>query len=511
MTFIMMTWSLDDRALVSSESFAAQEYPPIIAAQAFQRAQSGSHRRPTVATRASALMRSVRELLAHSPSTREIPPPLPAPPGAPASAAEEEEEEHERRTCAVEEDEDDEDEQGPLSANALLEAARPCRDAVVVATADARLVHFRGTLCRYQRKALHFMLERESPPGARDVQRRSVLAHALMRRWRTPGRDELICEPVLRPGLFCAARGLSPTNHDGAGDAAAVRRSGLLADSMGLGRTAVVIALVLAHARPVAECDAASSLAAGMRSARRSDAELAAAAELVFLAFTSGVGGVSSSGNVEKRALLQRRTTRSALNRLDASTHEACLRVSQDESSAKRAALFAGVRVVWTKATLLVLPRVLVAQWRHEIAKFVPSLRVYHNEGFAQRRCSAETFLEHDAAICAFEDAVCEFDAGMRSPLLWCSWWRLVVDEAQLLASTQTKAVKILRCVEREHTWCCTGAPLSNGAGDLRGLADMIQVEPYCSSKPAWARLECEAARGTPAGRNLVVGLLRCI
>ena len=124
--------------------------------------------------------------------------------------------------------------------------------------------------------------------------------------------------------------------------------------------------------------------------------------------------------------------------------------------------------------TLLVVPASLIGNWRGELARFAPSLRVF----FAHRsECSIEMLNEAakdpEAALAKFDLVVTTYGLARRQSWLEKPRWPLVVlDEAQAIKnaeSTQTRAVKKLaaRC-----RLVLTGTPVENHLGDLWSLFD---------------------------------------
>ena len=68
------------------------------------------------------------------------------------------------------------------------------------------------------------------------------------------------------------------------------------------------------------------------------------------------------------------------------------------------------------------------------------------------------------------------------SPLMSVRWWRLALDEAQLVESTTAKAAQVASQLHSVHRWCVSGTPFSRGDGldDLFGLLSFLQVQPWC-------------------------------
>jgi len=69
------------------------------------------------------------------------------------------------------------------------------------------------------------------------------------------------------------------------------------------------------------------------------------------------------------------------------------------------------------------------------------------------------------------------------------SWWRILMDEAQMIESGVSKAAVVARMIPRENAWCVTGTPVKRDVKDLLGLLVFLRYEPYASIKHIWSSL----------------------
>lgn len=70
------------------------------------------------------------------------------------------------------------------------------------------------------------------------------------------------------------------------------------------------------------------------------------------------------------------------------------------------------------------------------------------------------------------------------SPLLKLDWWRVCLDEAQMVHSGVTSAAQLVAQLPTTHRWAITGTPIDKSIDDLFGLFCFLNFAPYnkCSS-----------------------------
>jgi superfamily II DNA or RNA helicase len=130
-------------------------------------------------------------------------------------------------------------------------------------------------------------------------------------------------------------------------------------------------------------------------------------------------------------------------------------------------------RIDGAKASLLVVPASLLANWRAELERFAPSLSVATVHPSAMTGDAIKSFDQHYAA--RHDLIMTTYGTLMRLPALAATHWHYVIlDEAQAIknpAAKQTKAVKSLRTDARI---ALTGTPVENSLGDLWSIFDFI-------------------------------------
>lgn len=76
-----------------------------------------------------------------------------------------------------------------------------------------------------------------------------------------------------------------------------------------------------------------------------------------------------------------------------------------------------------------------------------------------------------------------------QSPLTQIDWWRVVLDEAQMVENGVSNAAKVAQLIPRQNAWAVSGTPVIKDAKDLYGLLIFLRYQPYCLSTSLWERL----------------------
>ena len=127
--------------------------------------------------------------------------------------------------------------------------------------------------------------------------------------------------------------------------------------------------------------------------------------------------------------------------------------------------------------SLLVAPASLLANWKDEVRRFAPSLRllIVHPSGNADplllKRCEAAP----EAALAGVDLVVTTYGMAARTDWLEGVAWRLVIlDEAQAVKNAGTRQARAVKQLKAAARLALTGTPVENRAGDLWSLFDFI-------------------------------------
>jgi len=167
-----------------------------------------------------------------------------------------------------------------------------------------------------------------------------------------------------------------------------------------------------------------------------------------------------------------------------------------------------GLRV--SGATLIITPPAILEQWKQELEQHAPALRVHHYTGIKRGEERSddlviEEIAECDVVITTYNVISREIHYAnetptrslrnqkrfepRKTPLVRISWWRVCLDEAQMIESGVSNAARVARLIPRQNAWAVTGTPIRKGIDDLFGLLLFLHYHPFSFSAPLWKRL----------------------
>ena len=116
--------------------------------------------------------------------------------------------------------------------------------------------------------------------------------------------------------------------------------------------------------------------------------------------------------------------------------------------------------------SVVLAPVTLIENWRRELHRFAPALRVNVHHGSSRVRYGG-AFGAVDVVLVSYDTAA--RDIGV---FLARDWDLLVMDEAQNVKNPDTLRARLLRELPRRAAVMMTGTPIENGTLDLWSLAD---------------------------------------
>ncbi len=120
--------------------------------------------------------------------------------------------------------------------------------------------------------------------------------------------------------------------------------------------------------------------------------------------------------------------------------------------------------------SLIVCPTSVVGNWRHELTRFAPGLRVLvHHGAKRERERLPEQAARHDVVISAYPLLHRDADA-----LAGIQWADVILDEAQNIKNPSTKAAQSARRLPAGWRAALTGTPVENRLSDLWSIFQFL-------------------------------------
>ncbi|KAK6936152.1 HIRAN domain [Dillenia turbinata] len=287
----------------------------------------------------------------------------------------------------------------------------------------------------YQRQAVHWMLQREK---GHCVDEAATTLHP--------------CDATTEfPSMLQMARG------------------GILADAMGLGKTIMTIALLLAHS------ERGRSLEGEQLTSHPS-------------------GEVVDFSNLPDQSVepFERAIKFSGLEKL----------------KKQKNSLTSG-------GNLIICPMTLLGQWKAEIETHaqVGSLSLYVHYGQSRPK-DAKILAQTDVVITTYGVLASEFSSENSEDnggLFSVRWFRVVLDEAHTIKSSKSQISMAAAALTADCRWCLTGTPVQNNLEDVYSLVRFLRVEPW-GNWAWWNKLvQKPFEEGDERGLKLVQNILKPI
>ncbi|KAE8717817.1 UPF0176 protein [Hibiscus syriacus] len=306
---------------------------------------------------------------------------------------------------------------------------------------------------------------------------------------------------------------------------------GILADEMGLGKTVELLACIFTHQKPESEgavfkdtvakvtTDGKTSLKrlkrerveciCGAVSENRKYKGLWVQCDMCDAWQHSECVGYSPRGKARKvgenadeqglQKLKRRKETTNIVVREGEHICKPCLELLQATDSP-----------IATGATLIVCPAPILSQWHTEIIRHTrpDSLKICIYEGVRTpslsnaSRVDINELVSADIVLTTYdvlkEDLTHDSDRHegdrrflrfqKRYPVIptlltRILWWRVCLDEAQMVESNTAAATEMAMRLYAKHRWCITGTPIQRKLDDLYGLLRFLKLSPFDVSR----------------------------
>ena len=120
------------------------------------------------------------------------------------------------------------------------------------------------------------------------------------------------------------------------------------------------------------------------------------------------------------------------------------------------------------RPNLVIAPNSVLENWRRELSRFAPSLRVAVHSG-SRRTGNPLELIQNNVVLCSFDTAV--IDATLFRNV---AWNLMVVDEAQGIKNYHTRRSIQLKTFPRRCSVAMTGTPIENRLMDLWSITDFV-------------------------------------
>ncbi len=158
--------------------------------------------------------------------------------------------------------------------------------------------------------------------------------------------------------------------------------------------------------------------------------------------------------------------------------------------------------------SLLIVPASLIGNWKDEIARFAPGIRVYvahPSEAPAEILAGSAAALE--MALDKLDLVITTYSMATRLDWLLERQWNLaILDEAQAIKNSGSKQARRVKEIKANARLALTGTPVENRLSDLWSLFDFINPGLLGGAKAfaSWAKTAAQTPGGYAPLRKLV-------
>ncbi|KAA8548778.1 hypothetical protein F0562_000462 [Nyssa sinensis] len=161
--------------------------------------------------------------------------------------------------------------------------------------------------------------------------------------------------------------------------------------------------------------------------------------------------------------------------------------------------------------TLIVCPMALLSQWKDEFETHSKpeSISIFvHYSG--DRTNDPKVISENDVVLTTYGVLTAAYKSDAENSIFHrIEWYRVVLDEAHIIKSSKTLGAQAAFTLSSHCRWCLTGTPLQNNLEDLYSLLCFLHVEPWCNWAWWHKLIQRPYETGDPRGLRLIKAILR--
>ncbi|WOK95874.1 hypothetical protein Cni_G04581 [Canna indica] len=407
-----------------------------------------------------------------------------------------------------------------LDVAGFYEAIKPSREEPML---DEELPDLLPCLRPYQRRAAYWMVQREKAANRTSDEKLPV-------QQSSPYSVPVVFLDESSKMFYNPFNGNVSLHPD---SSSSYVSGGILADEMGLGKTVELLACILAHHRPSLETgfiyknhsqDIQSEIKIKRQKRERVECICGAASESskyrglwvqcdlcdawqhaqcvgyshkdnTLLSHENGTEGGSVKVLPKSKS---NRKNKDASNIVETGGDYICCLCSE--------LIEAATIDTYSGATLIVCPAPILVQWQSEIMRHTRSgslkLCIYEGarnlDSLINSRTDMVELASADIVLTTYdilkEDLSHDSDRhdGDRhflrfqkrypvvpTPLTRINWWRLCLDEAQMVECNQASMTEMAMRLHAQHRWCITGTPIQRRLDDMYGLLRFLRASPF--------------------------------